>query len=207
MDPAGARYQSAAAATDDDSQDEVVPPMDNPTYGAREGGGGASSSHQRHLSANQPPPPVYAVVKKPRVPRTFHAGTTSSSSSSSSSGGGDGGGGSDYTSEYSIITRRDGESISPAHSLDDIPEASEAEEQEAESGMTESGYNVIKKENMDGYLSEAGSSEEEEEEGVEDEQVRGMVREREGTSDNERSREVVMLADTVSDESRDTPPN
>ena len=82
-----------------------------------------------------------------------------------------------YTSQYSIIQRPPDYDISPAHSLDDIPEASAEEEQAAEmaaAGLPEAedmelGYNVIKQENMDGYISEASSDEE----GVADEGVRG----------------------------------
>lgn len=126
-----------AAATDDDSQDETAPPMDNPTYG------GQSNIY------SVPPAPLYAAPRKPRIPRT-------TCSENSSNGSTDDRRERDYTSEYTIITRHDG-SISPAQSLDDIPEASVEEEQEAEMA----GYNVIRRENMDGYVSEASISEDE----------------------------------------------
>ena len=48
--------------------------------------------------------------------------------------------------------------LSPAHSLDDIPEVSDEEEMGAARGEdVESGYNIIRREHMEGYVSEASS--------------------------------------------------
>ena len=59
----------------------------------------------------------------------------------------------------------------------------------------DSGYNVITRENMEGYLSEAASSEEE---GVEDEHIRGTFTERDDQELGD-SRERVVLANSAGD--------
>ena len=135
--------------------------MDNPTYGLNGDG----------FDPRLPPIPLQPPPRRPRIPRNKHTTTSTSSSSSSSSPQ------LAYSAEYSVIRRRSSD-LSPAQSLEDILEASEEEEREAElSDVMDAGYHVIKQENMDAaYMSEAGvSEEEEEEEGVEDERVRGTV--------------------------------
>jgi hypothetical protein len=64
-------------------------------------------------------------------------------------------------SQYSIIMRQDLD-ISPALSLEDIPEVSEEEEEEEEEEWTiPAGYSIIRREDMGGYVSESVSEEEE----------------------------------------------
>lgn len=69
------------------------------------------------------------------------------------------------SSKYSIIMRQDLD-ISPAQSLDDMQEASDEDEVQVggAGAPVVSGYNVIRKEYMDGYVSETASEEESREE-------------------------------------------
>ena len=79
---------------------------------------------------------------------------------------------------YSVITRQNMD-ISPAHSLEDIPEATEEEEKEEEEEEEEveeevgggyvAGYSIIRKEDVDAYVSDGVS----EEEAVSSEEGRG----------------------------------
>lgn len=80
--------------------------------------------------------------------------------------------GREFSSEYSVITHQNLD-LSPAHSLDDIPEASD-EEEVGGAGVQaiESGYNIIRQEDMEGYVSEDASEVlDEEEEGRGEEEV------------------------------------
>lgn len=78
------------------------------------------------------------------------------------SGGQVQGGRGNVSSQYSVITHQN-LGFSSAHSLGDISEASEEEEMGGAARVAatvESGYNVIRRENMDGYISEDQSEEE-----------------------------------------------
>lgn len=85
------------------------------------------------------------------------------------------------SSEYSIIMRRDLD-LTPAQSLEDIPEVSEEEE---EGGRDSAGYSMIRQEDMDTYVSEGVS--EEEEEGEQREERRDIA-DRSNESEQERPR-------------------